>query len=122
MMMTVGLDISAHLTRQLESEGRTVMLTIRHLAQEPSFPYLYHFVGDLLQPRAALPRSHLHLKLPSAGVNLAPAVLVSVLSDTQHFKPGSLFDGIYRFSLSKKCSKETSFTFILISNCIPSLP
>ena len=69
----------------------------RHLALEPSFPYLYRSVGDLLQPRAALPWSHLHLQLPSARVNLAPTLFVSVPSDTEFFKPGRLFDEIYRF-------------------------
>jgi hypothetical protein len=81
----------------VESEGRAVMLSIRHLALEPSFPYLYRSVGDLLQTRAALPWSHLHLQLPSARVNLAPTLLVSVPSDTEYFKPGRLFDEIYRF-------------------------
>ena len=72
------------------------MLSIRHLALEPSFPYLYRSVGDLLQPWAALPWSHLHLQLPSARVNLAPTLFVSVPSDTEYFKPGRLFDEIYR--------------------------
>jgi hypothetical protein len=80
------------------------MLRIRHLALEPSFPYLYHSVGDLLQPRAALPRSH--FKLPSAGVNLAPIVLVSVSSDTQHFKLGGCLMGLTDFSLSKNFSGD----------------